>query len=247
MLDEDVARRQVKMAEVGPEDVVLEIGPGLGILTRHLCASAGKVIAIEKDGRFCSHLEDLRLKNLELINADALEIKLPEFDITVSNLPYSISSDITFKLLERRFYVGILLYQFEFARRLVAMNGTNDYSRLSVNTQYYADAQIMEKIHPDSFWPQPSVQSAMVMLMPREPLFKVTNEGFFFDVVKALFCHRRKTIHRALAIEASNLNISQDRIGNISKDADWGRKRVEELAPAEIGALADLILNTRIE
>ena len=105
---------------------------------------------------------------MELIYGDALEIELPNFDVVVSNLPYSISTPITFRLLEKDFDRGILTYQLEFARRLVARVGTKDYGRLSVAIQHYCDVRLIRKIPRGAFYPRPSVDSGVVELKRKQ-------------------------------------------------------------------------------
>ena len=145
---------------------MLEVGPGLGVLTRRLAESAGRVIAIEMDRRLADHLRPSLPGNVELIVGDALTVPFPPFDRMVSNLPYSISSPIIFKLLEHEFQKAVVMLQKEFADRLVARPDTDDYSRLTVNVYYRAECRILEKVPRSRFWPPPKVDSAVVELVP---------------------------------------------------------------------------------
>ncbi len=129
---------------------------------------AGRVIAIEFDPKLVAVLED-RFKGeekLQLIHGDVLKVEFPVFDKVVANLPYSISSEITFKLFRYDFKLGILMYQYEFARRMIAKPGSDDYSRLTVNTAYFADASIIMKVPKGVFSPPPQVESAVVKVCP---------------------------------------------------------------------------------
>ncbi len=200
VIDEGLLRRMVDYAEISRGDVVFEIGAGTGNLTAVLVQRAGEVIAIESDGRLVQALR-ARLgeyTNLEILHGDILKLELPRFDKVVANLPYVISSDVTFRLLTSEFKLAVLMYQREFARRLVASPGTKEYGRLTVNVYYRAGAELLEEVPPEAFIPRPKVESTVVRLRPREPPFKVQDEQLFTDVVRAAFQHRRKSVRNAL-------------------------------------------------
>ena len=200
VIDPTVLEQMVDYAELSRDDVVLEIGAGVGNLTLLLAARAGKVIAVERDRRLMIVLGE-RLEghsNVELVCGDALQIELPKFNKVVANLPYGISSDITFRLLGRKFELAVLMYQREFAKRLAAKPGSDDYSRLTVNAYYRASVELLGELPPEAFFPQPKVTSAIVRLKPREPPFEVADENMFFNVVRALFQHRRQRVRNAL-------------------------------------------------
>src|SRR3990172_11759599 len=144
LIDEKVLGRIIEYGQLNSSDTVLEIGAGYGNLTEKLARKAGKVIAIEADAELASSLN--RFNNVEVFIGDALKLDFPYFNKVVSNLPYSISSPVTFKLLEYEFDMGILMYQYEFAKRMVAAPGSKDYGRLSIAVQYRANVQIMEVV-----------------------------------------------------------------------------------------------------
>ena len=244
LIDEEVINRQIDHAELTKKETVLEIGSGLGALTFKLAERAGKVIAIEKDSRMFSFLKSKIPSNIELINADVLEIELPKFDVVVSNLPYQISSPVTFKLLNLRFRKAILMFQKEFAQRMVAKSGGKGYSRLSVNVYYRAEARILEFVSRNAFYPVPEVDSAIVELVPRQPPFQVINEKTFYNVVDTLFGHRRKKIKNALVNLVSEemretRKFSKSSLKEIIQGLRYGDQRVEKLSPEKIGKLAD--------
>lgn len=228
LIDERVAERQIKYADLNEKDVVLEIGAGKGILTKKI-AKIAKVIAVEIDKKFISILKNI--DNVEVINEDFLKLDLNElnFNKVISNIPYHISSPITFKLLEKKFEMGILMYQKEFAERMVAIPGTKNYSRLSVMVYYRADCFLLEKVPKSAFYPVPKVDSYMVKIIPVGRRFEV-DENLFERVVKSLFCHRRKKIKNSLVID-----------GLLSKeDAEkiiYGDRRGDSLTPEEIAEL----------
>ncbi len=192
----DIVERNVERAELTEEDVVLEIGPGLGVLTDALSRAAGKVYAIEKDPRLVSILRrEYGWPNVEIIEGDALKVEFPEFNKIVSNLPYQISSSITFRFLRHGFEKAVLIYQLEFAERIVAKPGDRNYSRLSLMVRSNATAEIVERIGRGAFWPRPKVDSAVVVMEPKPESEKVDlNE----NLVRALFQHRRSTVLAAL-------------------------------------------------
>lgn len=237
LVSEDIVRRQVEYAELGERDVVLEIGAGIGTLTEFLIDRAKKIYVVEKDRRMLRILNDRFEGAIEIISGDVLEIELPRFDKTVSNIPYGISSPLTFKLLKYGFKKAILTYQKEFADRLVATPGTKDYSRLSVATYYYASARILETLPPEVFYPKPKVNSAIVELKPKKPPFKV-DENFFFNVVRGLFIHKNKTVKKALF---HSLPMEKNRRRSIIENFDKHmlERRVFQLTPEEIADMAN--------
>ncbi len=200
LVNVDILKREVDYAKVNRNDTVLEIGSGLGNLTYFLSKRAKKVVAIEKDERLAKILEK-RLKdfgNVEVIVGDALEIDFPFFNKIVSNIPYLISSQITFKILREKFDIAILTYQKEFAERLVAKPGERNYSKLSVACNFYAEVRILEVIPKTVFIPKPKVDSAIVEIIKREkPKFDV-DEELYFKIVKGVFSYKRKTLKNAL-------------------------------------------------
>jgi 16S rRNA (adenine1518-N6/adenine1519-N6)-dimethyltransferase len=247
LVDGRVADRHVAAAGISSGDTVLEIGPGLGVLTERLLPLAKKVVAVEMDGRMCERLERRfgGRPNLELLRGDALEVELPEFDLCVSNLPYQISSPITFKLLESGFERACLMYQMEFAERMVARPGTDAYSRLSVSAQHRAACKIQFKVPRGAFWPQPRVDSAVVTIVPRPPAYEVADERLFHAVVKILFSHRRKKIRTTLADNAPSIWMDQGAVLKALDGTRFGDERVERLAPEEIAELANLLAARR--
>ncbi len=241
LVDKDIANRQVQYANIGRSDTVLEIGPGLGTLTRILSERAKRVIAIEMDPTAVEYLRR-EVENVEIVQGDVLEIDLPAFDKVVSNLPYNISSPATFRLLEEKFQDGILMYQKEFAQRLVATKGSSEYSRLTVNAYCKARCELLEIVPKSAFYPEPKVDSSIVRMVPRPPPFQVTDKEHFQRLVKALFNHRRKQIGNSLMLEWRHLSDSEDLMKRIVKDLAYSHKRVEEMSPEEIGELSNWIL-----
>jgi len=240
LVDRRVAERHVEHAEIRPSDTVLEIGPGLGILTRLLVERARRVIAIEADRRFAAFLRDA-LPMVEVVEGDALVVEWPRFDVMASNLPYQISSPLTFRLLDQAFRKAVLMYQWEFARRMVAEPGTSDYSRLTVGVARRAACEVLERVPRNAFHPQPRVDSALVALAPRPAPFPLADPDRFDAVVDALFAHRRKTVENGLRIEWRRLAPSREALESLLPAVPHLARRVEELPPEEIARIADAL------
>lgn len=244
LVDEGILDRIVESANITPDETILEIGAGIGNLTERLLRRAGRVIAVELDPKLVAVLED-RFKGeekLQLIHGDVLKVELPVFDKVVANLPYSISSEITFKLFRYDFKLGILMYQYEFAQRMIAKPGSDDYSRLTVNTAYFADASIIMKVPKGVFSPPPQVESAVVKVCPRPAPFTVADRDFFLKFVTAIFTKRRKKIKNAI-IESNHMlgirNVKQV-VSRLPEDAM--KLRPENLDPAQLALLSNMIL-----
>ena len=239
LVDDGAIERQVKAASLSPGETVLEIGPGIGNLTEAILATGAAVIAVEADDAFCRFLERRFGPRITLVHADAVSAFLPGFDKVVANLPYQISSPITFKLLDEGFESAVLMVQREFAERMAASPGSKDYGRLSVSVFYRAECEIAFDVPRAAFWPQPMVDSSVVKLTPRKAPFDIVDERVFFDVTKAIFSHRRKKIHNALADDpASRAYFVEGKIPDLKK-LPYGSKRAEELEPSQIGELSD--------
>lgn len=209
LIDPNIVRKIVALAELGPSDHVLEIGPGRGILTEALCHAAGRVTAIELDPRLHAYLETRQadLPNVELVCEDALAYpveSVPSGTVVVANLPYYISTPLLFRLLDQRgrFPRMVLMLQDEVADRLVAQPGGSDYGILSVMAQYAADITKSFRVSAQCFRPRPEVASAVVLLRTKEHS-RLSQEGevAFRALVKAAFAHRRKTIVNSLRDE----------------------------------------------
>eukprot|EP00198_Chlamydomonas_reinhardtii_P000368 XP_001689703.1 dimethyladenosine transferase [Chlamydomonas reinhardtii] len=195
-----VVQAIVDKAGVKSTDVVLEIGPGTGNLTVKLLEKAKKVIAVELDPRMVLELQRRvqgtpYANNLQIIHGDFMRVELPYFDLCVANIPYNISSPLTFKLLAHRpaFRAAVIMYQHEFAMRLVAKAGDNLYSRLAVNTQLLARVSHLLKVGKNNFRPPPKVDSSVVRIEPRHPPPPV-NFLEWDGLVRLCFSRKNKTL-----------------------------------------------------
>jgi 16S rRNA (adenine1518-N6/adenine1519-N6)-dimethyltransferase len=234
LVDCNVLQRIADYAGLGPSDCVLEIGPGTGNLTEVLSRRAGSVYAIEVDKGLANNLMG-RFDNVEVIPGDALKVELPSYNKIVSNLPYQISSKITYRLLQRPFELAVLMYQKEFARRMIAPVGSADYGRLSMIVGFYATPEILGNVPRTAFRPVPQVGSSIVRLHLRpEATTKVAFDNFM-KLATGLFSHRRKKLSSAL--EA--IGVAKESLTGL--DRSLLDRRPEELGPEEAGHLAQKI------
>ena len=222
LIDQNIVRKIVSLAELTPEDTAIEIGPGRGILTDALSAATRHVVAIEIDPELYRVLQARQLawKNVELVCADALAHPFETLPpgVVVANLPYYISTPLLFKLLEhrRRFPRLVLMLQNEVADRLVAKAGDPDYGVLSVMMQYAAEVKKAFKVSANCFRPRPDVGSAVVIVRPRPTaLLSATEEQQFAAVVKAAFAHRRKTLINSLRDEGYETRIVSEAVAGM--------------------------------
>ncbi|ELZ13519.1 16S ribosomal RNA methyltransferase KsgA/Dim1 family protein [Halovivax asiaticus JCM 14624] len=223
---------------------LLEIGPGTGALTDRLLATGATVTAIERDRKLAGFLrrefdEAIDAGRLTVIEDDALDVALPDVTASVSNLPYSASSDLTFRLLPRGIEL-VLMFQREFAERMVAEPGTSDYGRLSVSTQHYAAVEIVETVPPEAFSPPPAVDSAIVRTEPRAPSYEVADETFFLRFVKALFTQRRKTVRNGIRNTAHISELDDPAAVVDATPEDLLAKRPDAVTPTEFAELATI-------
>ena len=202
LIDKNKRDQISNFGNINKEDVILEIGTGIGTLTIELAKKAKKVIAIEQDENICKilakRLKDEKIDNVELLNEDALNVEFPKFNKIISNLPYQISSPITFKFLDYDFDLAVLMYQKEFANRMNGKVGTKNYSRLSAMLYFKCDVEKLTDVSSESFIPKPKIDSTVVKLTPKEN--KISEEDFkiYSKFTKALFQHRNKKIRNAL-------------------------------------------------
>ncbi len=210
--DPNILRKIVEKASLGPEDVVVEIGAGLGSLTEPLARRVKKVYALEIDSSLADALRDRfsGTETVEVVWADALQFdfgaafrKWKRKMKVVANLPYEISSPMIFRLLKERecFSLLVLMLQLEVARRLAAKPGTREYGPLGVWSQLYSDVEIAFQVKPNSFTPPPEVQSAVVkfQILPKQR-FEMGEEKTLERIIRSAFAYRRKTLGRALQI-----------------------------------------------
>lgn len=240
---------------------LLEIGGGAGALTDRLLAvltaddrdgdaerdaddAPGRLSVVERDGTFAAFLREefaaaIDDGLLDVIEGDALDVDLPPFTACVANLPYGVSSEIAFRLLPEGRPL-VLMFQAEFAERMVASAGESEYGRLSVSAQHYAAVEIVERVPKEAFDPQPAVESAVVRCTPRDPDYEVGDEAFFLRFVKALFTQRRKTVRNAIRNTGHISGLDEPEAVVEAADEELLRRRPGTLEPSAFAALAEL-------
>ena len=249
LIDRNKRDQIINFGNVTADDVVLEIGTGIGTLTIELAKKAKKVIAIEQDPEISKilkkRLKEEKLDNVELINDDALNVDFPEFNKIVSNLPYQISSPITFKFLNYDFDLAILMYQKEFAERMNGNVGTKNYSRLSTMLYFKCDVETLTEVSSESFIPKPKVDSTVIKLTPKNAAISEEDFEIYSRFTKALFQHRNKKIRNALIdsrhmISGIDKKTLKKRLNSIEDDEinEYLSNRVVSLTPEEILVLS---------
>ncbi len=206
-----VPREIAKASGAGPGSGVLEVGPGIGCLTRELAQRAGRVVSVELDKALPPILAETLADcpNAQVVSGDILKTDIPALveerfpglaPIACANLPYNITTPVVTALLEAGCFTSVtVMIQREVAKRICAAPGTADYGAFSVYCQYYTDPEILFEVPPDCFLPAPKVTSAVVRLAPRPAPAQVDDPDHFFRVVRAAFALRRKTLLNSLS------------------------------------------------
>ena len=261
LIDTHVLEKIVDAADIGKDDLVLEIGPGIGTVTQYLCEAARQVIAVEIDRKLIKILKDTlsAYDNVEVINEDILKVDIAALVEeknggkpikVVSNLPYYITTPIIMTLLEKRVPVTdmTLMMQEEVARRMQAVPGSKDYGALSLAVQYYSVPYIAAFVPQNCFMPRPNVGSAVVNLKcHKEPPVKVRDEEMMFKLIKASFAQRRKTLQNGLT-NSAELDFTKDEVTEaiLKMQETLGMKqnpliRGETLTLKEFACLSDIL------
>jgi 16S rRNA (adenine1518-N6/adenine1519-N6)-dimethyltransferase len=237
LIDSNISKRIVDSAEISEGEKVLEIGPGRGALTE-LLSSKGNLIAIEKDKWLAVVLKQKFKENVEIIEGDILKWDVPPIDVIVANLPYSISSPILFRLFNYEWTRAVLMFQEEFANRLVAKPGSKIYGRLSVMANHFVDTKKLFKVSKTAFQPQPKIHSQVVKLVRREPDYALDDFDTFEKVVKSIFTHRRKKVRNCIKLTFPNL---------VLDNLNYMDLRAEILTPSEIAELSNSIFQLKLK
>ena len=242
MVDDHFFELMISHAMLTRSDTVLEVGAGFGLLTRRLAQKAGRVVAVEVDGRLVKALrrELADLDNVELIEGDVLEAHIPAFSKVVSNPPFSISSPLLFWLLEKPFECAVLTFQKEFAKRLDAQVGSKDYSRLTVSTYCRADVELLDEVPKEAFYPSPDVDAAIVLLKPKKsPPFRVKEETILNEMLRILFTQRNRKVRKAILTLLHKQGLKDTEAVKKADSLPFMEKRVRDLSPEDFGALAN--------
>lgn len=244
LIDDNVIDKILSGARVSEEDNIIEVGPGIGTLTREMGKTAKKVVAIEIDKSLIPILKETleEFDNVEVINKDILKVDIQELVKEklnggpvklIANLPYYITTPIVMKFLEEDIPVTdiVVMVQKEVADRMNALPGSKDYGALSIAVQYYCETEIVAKAPRHMFVPQPNVDSTVIGLHVREEKkYKVDNEEIFFKTVKASFGQRRKTLLNSLGGLGF---LNKDEIREVLQEANIDEKRRGETLSIE--------------
>lgn len=256
LADPSVSQKIIERAGITPEDIVLEIGPGLGALTLPLSSISKKVYAVETDSRIIPILQDelthRHIKNVSVMHQSILDTDISQIAkqahrtiIVVGNLPYNISSQILVLLINSRRHISraVLMFQKELSLRIQAKPGCRDYSRLSVMLQYCADIRTVTTVKASAFFPQPKIDSEVLGIEFKQKIpFQAASEPFLFNVIKAAFGQRRKTLKNSLAGSALPLDAHTAAKALTECRIDPAR-RAETLTVEEFVRLADTLIH----
>ena len=252
LVDKSAIETILDVSDINKDDIVVEIGPGLGFVTEQLVLLAKKVYAVELDEDMVNELSKINADNLEIIHKDILKTDLSRFGNNikvVANIPYYITSPILAHLLgevddlenKNRNSISqvVLMVQYEVAKRLTAneKSPSKEFGLLSILAQFWSDVEFIKKVPSRSFFPAPKVDSAIVKLTVRkEPLLKISNYSFFRKVVKGCFATRRKNIKNSLV----NVGFAKNAVEKILKDLNIDENlRGETLSINQIGDLSE--------
>ena len=256
LIDEHVLEKIISAAGIGPDDFVVEIGPGIGTMTQYLAHAARGVAAVEIDKALIPILQDTlsAYDNVTVINEDVLKVDLKELAEkmnegrpvkVVANLPYYITTPIIMGLFESHVPVESItvMVQKEVAERMQAGPGTKDYGALSLAVQYYAEPYIVANVPPNCFMPRPNVGSAVIRLQVHEnPDIKVQDEGLMFRIIRASFNQRRKTLQNSISHDPQ-LGISKEVVARILEEMGLSATiRGEALSLQQFARFSDLAL-----
>ena len=257
LIDPNILRNIVSHANLTEESGAIEVGPGIGALTEHLARAAKKVVSFEIDQRLLPVLEDTLspYDNVKIVHSDILKADVPavieeempgiEDIMVVANLPYYVTTPILMKLLNDRLPIRgfVVMMQKEVADRITAKPGTKAYGSLSIAIQYYCTAEVAMVVPKTVFMPQPNVDSAVIRLIRHEkPPVEVIDEDFLFEVSRASFAQRRKTILNNLQNGLPNGKQKKDEIIRALEQVGVDpTRRGETLSIEEFGRLADAL------
>lgn len=238
--DPQVAARQVLAAAVGPRDVVLEIGGGLGVLTAELAARGCRLRVLEIEPQLAAHLESLDLPGVTVERADALGADLGKPDKVVANIPYSITSPLLERLIDTEARILVLMLQLEVARRLAARPGSKAWSRLGAIVQREYEVEVVEQVPPNAFHPQPKVHSAVVRMRRRKGA-DPSGARAFRIVVQTLFASRRRKIRNTVVAAGAALGVSAPEAVRIADALRVADSRPEELSVQQFEELTQAL------
>lgn len=245
MVYNSIFRRLAECASLTSNDIVLDVGAGLGFLTWFIANRCRKVLAVEVDPRLVRILREnfKDLPNVEVVEGDVLKTPVPQFNKVVSIPPYNISSDLLLWLFEREFACAVLVFQKEFANRIVAPVGSEDYGWLTVLAYYQFEIELFDDVPRWMFYPQPKVDSIIVRLNPKTPPpFPLENKTFFKQLVQALFTRRNRKVRNAIKPFLDRCSKIIKSSAQLVDSIPFHDRRVRDLAPEDFGELSNVLL-----
>jgi 16S rRNA (adenine1518-N6/adenine1519-N6)-dimethyltransferase len=260
LTDRQTAEKIVILSNVGPEDIVLEIGPGLGALTLPMAGTAKKIYTVEKDREIIplleSELASDHITNVEVMEKNILDVNLQELFrhevkkiVVIGNLPYNISSQVLIQLIHARGIVSraVLMFQKELAARITAQPGSKSYSRITVALRYCADVRSLMRLKASQFYPKPKIDSEILEIRFNPAIENPAHdESVFFSVIKAAFSKRRKTLRNSLA--GTGLFKDTDSAKSILEHVGIDpMRRAETLSVDEFVALSNAVSSKEVE
>ena len=247
MVEPSLYFKLCRYAALNKGDVVLDAGAGFGWLTCYLADKCKGVVAVEKDPKIAAVLiEQVKcLSNVTVVEGDVLKTALPEFNKVIAAPPYYLSSQLVTWLLQRKFDCAVLILQKEFADRLAAPIGSEDYSWLTVITSQLAEVELFDLVPKVMFYPQPEVDSLIISIKPRRTKpFEINDPALFLRLVKWLFTQRNKKLAKAISpFIRSNFKLTKQEAEKIALSLHHSNKRVRELQPKDFGAIANALCN----
>ena len=255
LIDPHVLDKIIGESGIEKEDMILEIGPGIGTMTQYLAEAAREVVAIEIDKNLIPILEDTlsEYKNVTVINQDVLKVDLRKLVMeknqgrpikVVANLPYYITTPIIMELLESKLPIEsiTIMVQKEVAERMQQTPGSKEYGALSLAVQYYAKPEIVANVPPNCFMPRPKVGSAVIRLtLHQNPVIEVEDEEFMFRLIRASFNQRRKTLINGIG-NAPNINVGKEEVKAALEEMGLSENiRGEMLSLEEFARLSNLL------
>jgi len=245
MIDPAFFRNMADHAALDKNDTVLDIGAGLGFLTRFVADRCRTVLAVEADSTIASILNEqlVDVLNVKVIKGDVFKIGIPPFNKVVSIPPYSISSRLLVWLFSKKLDCAVLILQKEFARRLVASPGDEDYGWLTILANYYVEVALLDEVPKSAFYPSPRIDSVITYLKARKRSpFVLKNEESFKHLLHSLFTQRNKKVRNAILHFLRNTcKMSKETAIKVADTLPFHEQRVRELKPEDFGELANAI------